>query len=144
MTLPVRRSAGRWDPVREFEDLFDRMGSLLQNTITGAGAWVPSADVCETDSAYVVEIDVPGVKRQDVTIEVTGNDLAVSGELKEREEEGTFRRRTRRVGQFEYRVALPGDLDSEHVEAAMSDGVLTIRVPKAERAKARRVEISGD
>jgi HSP20 family protein len=145
MTLPASRSGSpprRWDPVREFDDLFDQMGRLVQTTLSsGTAAWVPSADVTETDDAYVVEVELPGVKRDDVDIEVNGNELAITGEIKERERVGLFRRRTRRVGEFEYRVVLPGDLD-ENVEATLSDGVLTVRVPKAEHAKSRRIEIT--
>lgn len=145
MTLPVRRSGGpqRWDPIREFEDLFERMGRLMQTTLGGTETWAPLADVSETEDAYIVEIDVPGVQRQDLNIEVDGNELTVTGELKEKEQAGMFRRRTRRVGQFAYNVMLPGDLDNENVDASLKDGVLTIRVPKSPEAKARRIEITG-
>jgi HSP20 family protein len=148
MTLPASRSGStprRWDPVREFDDLFDQMGKLVQTTLSDSGtaAWVPSADVTETDDAYVVEVELPGVKREDINVEVNGNELAVTGEIKQRERVGLFRRRTRRVGEFEYRVVLPGDLDDDGVEATLAEGVLTIRVPKTERAKSRRIEITG-
>jgi HSP20 family protein len=103
--------------------------------------WIPAVDVEETEDAYVLEAEVPGVKREDVNIEVSGNELAITGEIKEREREGILRRRTRRVGQFEFRVSLPGEVNPEGVDAKLNDGVLTVRVPKAERAQRRRIEV---
>jgi HSP20 family protein len=89
------------------------------------------ADVEETDDAYLVEIELPGVKRDDVSVEVAGRRLTVSGERKERERVGILRRRTRAVGRFHYEVVLPGDVEEEGVSASMDEGVLTLRVLKA-------------
>jgi HSP20 family molecular chaperone IbpA len=93
---------------------------------------VPSADVTETNNAYLVEVELPGVRREDVDVDLDGNELVVTGELKERKREGLFRRRTRRVGNFEYRVRLPGDLQGDKAEASLAYGVLTVYLPKAE------------
>lgn len=160
MTLPVRRGMpGRlaerrfpgWarDPLAEFDDLFGRIGSLLESTVGGTlapvtegMAWSPLADLSETDDAYLLEIDVPGVKREDIDIEMGERELTVSGEFKERERAGTLRRSTRRTGRFEYRTLLPGDVNAEGVNAALRDGVLTITVPKAETTKPRHIEIA--
>jgi HSP20 family protein len=71
---------------------------------------LPAPDIVETDSAYVIEVELPGVRREDVDVNLNGNELVVTGEVKERKREGLFRRRTRRVGEFELRVTLPGDL----------------------------------
>ena len=147
MTLPVPRWSSpprRWDPLREFEDLYEQMGQLMQSTFGRApgAAWVPLADLSETEDAYVVEVDLPGVKRDDVNVEVNGNELAITGEIKERERVGWFRHRTRRTGQFEYRTTLPRDVDAEKIEATMAEGVLNVRVPKSEQAKPRRIPIT--
>ena len=96
----------------------------------------------ETDDAYVVEIDLPGVKRDDIDIQLSDRQLTVSGEIKEKERTGILRRRTRRVGQFSYSVTLPADVDADKVSAHLDDGVLTVRVPKPEQAKPRRIEIT--
>jgi HSP20 family protein len=148
MTLPARRSVGQLDqrsPLRDFEDLYLQMDRFMQAAL-GSGAagelWSPPADVTETDDAYVVEIELPGVKRDDIDVELNGNELVVSGELKERERKGLLRRRTRRVGEFEYRVILPGDLHEHGVEASLTNGVLTLRVPKAEHAKAAKIKVT--
>ncbi|WP_309111991.1 Hsp20/alpha crystallin family protein [Saccharothrix sp.] len=150
MTLPAVRSAGplgRWDPFQEFEDLYRRLGrwmdSMAGRLADSAGAWSPSADVTESADAYLVEVELPGVKRDDVTIDLLGSELAISGELKEKERQGLFRHRTRRTGQFSYRVTLPHDVDADEVQANLADGVLTVRVPKSEAAKPRRIAIAG-
>jgi HSP20 family protein len=150
--LPATRSSspvGRWDPWREFDELHARFDQLLNGVFEplaagrGVSAWTPLADVSETDDAYVVEVDVPGVKRDDLTVEATGNELVIAGELKDEERVGLLRSRTRRVGRFEYRASLPAHVNADGITADLSDGVLSVRVPKSEAAKPRRVEITG-
>jgi len=139
----------RWEPFGEFEQLNERMRRMLEQTFgslgwpspTEQGGWSPLVDIEEADDAYVVEADLPGVKRQDVNIELVGNELMVTGEIKERERKGALRRQTRRVGRFDYRVVLPDHVDDDKVEANLTDGVLTVRVPKAERAQRRKIEV---
>ena len=119
-TLPERRTSQeveqeRFDPFGEFEQVTERMQRLLDRTFGGAwGArpplergFAPIADIEEQDDAYVVQVELPGVKREDVTIELVGNELAISGEVKEEERKGIVRRRMRRYGRFDYRVSLP-------------------------------------
>ncbi|HZZ55050.1 MAG TPA: Hsp20/alpha crystallin family protein [Trebonia sp.] len=152
--LPVRRSGGRTltvvNPSREFEDIYDRMGQLMNlafgmNPIDGAdGAWAPLADISETDNAYVVKLDVPGVHKDQIDIQLQDRELVVTGEIPESEEEdGRAHRRSRRTGRFEFRTYLPGDVNADGVNAQLSDGVLTLTVPKSEAAKPRHIEISG-
>src|SRR4051794_33301218 len=138
MTLPLQRSAGqaeRWRPLRQFENLYSEMDRLAQSVfggLTDEGSWLPAADIIETDSAYIIEVELPGVRREDVDVTLNGNELVVTGEVKERKREGLLRRRTRRVGNFEFRVTLPGDLREGDVEASLAHGVLNVYVPKAE------------
>lgn len=153
-TLPERRSETapeRWEPFTELDQMTDRMRRMLEQTFGRFGApvrpgaatgWVPFVDIEEQDDAYVVEADLPGIKREDVNIEIVGNELMITGELKEPERKGIVRRSTRRTGRFEYRVALPEQVDADSVEAKLTDGVLTLRVPKSQRAQRRKVEIS--
>lgn len=149
MTLPVRRSVGqadRWNPMRDFEDLYQQVDQLAQaalGTAPDARPWLPAGDVSETDDAYMVEIELPGVRREDVDIQQYGNDLIITGELKEQERKGLLRRRTRRVGEFEYRVTLPGDIRADGIEASLNNGVLTVRVPKTDVAKPNKIKITG-
>lgn len=133
----TRRPSTVWDPFRDFDDLFGQL-TRWTNSVT----WAPRADVSETEERYLIELDLPGVRREDVTIDLTGDELAITGEIAGREREGVFHRRTRRTGRFSYRVTLPRDVDGGKIEATMTDGVLTVRVPKSENAKPRRIAVS--
>jgi len=152
--LPEVRRTGtapeQWNPFRDFEEVTDRMRRLLDETFAGGFAtpslagglgWSPLVDVEETDDAYIVEADLPGVKRNDVDVELVGSELTISGEIKERERTGVLRRQTRRTGRFGYRVTLPDHVESDQIEASLNEGVLTVRVPKSERAQRRKIEI---
>jgi HSP20 family protein len=105
------------------------------------GSWMPLADIEETEDAWIIEAELPSVKRDDVNVELRDSELIITGEIKEKERKGVLRRRARRTGQFEYRVTLPAPADEEHIEAKLHDGVLTVRVPKSERARPRRIEV---
>lgn len=149
-TLPERRSQERGGAT-DVEQFSDRMRRMLEQTFGGSWTplmtdpigWSPPVDIEEQDDAYVIEAELPGVKREDVNIEVVGSELSITGEIKERDRKGVLRRRTRRVGRFEYRVRLPEQVDPESVEASLSEGILTVRVPKSQRAERRRIEVKG-
>jgi HSP20 family protein len=150
--LPTRReerAVERWDPFSELDDVRRQMDRVFDEFMNRGplaprgDAWSPRVDIEETEDAWIVEADVPGAKRDDITVELQGDELAVHGEIKERERVGILRRRTRRTGQFDYRVRLPGDVDEEGLEANLDGGVLTVRVPKSERTRRRRIEVKG-
>jgi HSP20 family protein len=142
MALPAMRTTGtigRWDPFAEL----DRWLESVTDTTPATTAWSPTADVRETDVEFVFDVELPGVAREDISVEATGNRLAITGELKQEEEtEGRYHRRARRTGKFSYSVTLPRGVDTERVEASLESGVLTVRVPKAEKAQPRRIEIT--
>jgi HSP20 family protein len=98
-------------------------------------------DIEETDDAWIVEAEIPGIDKKDIHVDVQGSELTVTGEIKERERKGILRRRTRRTGQFELRVMLPGEIDADGVEASLNHGVLEVRVPKPERTRPHQVEV---
>ena len=154
MATPVRRSEPvspqplqRWEPARELEQLQNQMERWMESVWSPIGAgnggstWLPVADIEETDDAWIIEAELPGVDRKDVTVELRDSELIISGEIKQKERKGVLRRRTRRTGEFEYRVTLPGQTDAESIDASLHDGVLTVRVPKANQAKPRRIEV---
>ncbi|ABW11007.1 heat shock protein Hsp20 [Parafrankia sp. EAN1pec] len=156
MTNPVRAGSGRqvptirWDPLREIEDAWTRMGSLLGD-VTGGGerrpygvlaGLAPAVDVEETADEFVVELELPGARAEDLSIDLRDSELFVTGEIRERERRGTLRRQTRRVGQFEHVILLPGEVDPDEVNASLDDGLLTVRLAKARRSQPRRIEIS--
>ncbi|MFS8479632.1 MAG: Hsp20/alpha crystallin family protein [Micromonosporaceae bacterium] len=134
----------RGDPWREMEEVYDRMGRLMQDILgDGTMMFAAPADIEETDDAYIVDIEVPGVRREDVNVELRDRELHITGEIKDRERTGTFLRRERRTGRFEHVMTLPGDIDPQKVEANLSGGVLTVRVAKARPSQARRIEVKG-
>jgi HSP20 family protein len=125
------------------------MRRMLEQTFGGFGlpslaeraGWSPLVDIEETDDAYVVEAELPGVDRKDVNVELVGSELTITGEAKEPERKGIVRRRNRRTGRFEYHVNLPGHVDAAKIDARLADGVLSVRVPKSERAQRRKIEV---
>ena len=150
--LPTRRRdmtarpVRRFEPFREFDQLQAQMGELLESALAGApgeGApWIPAVDIEETDDAWIVEAELPGVDKKDVDIQLNDSELVVRGEIKERERAGILRRRTRRVGEFEFRVTLPGQTDAEQIDAKLDGGVLAIRIPKPQETQPRHIDIS--
>ena len=149
MALPVHRGRGnepeRWQPWGDLARVHDQLTGLLEAFGPFYGlfgdAFSPLADLEETDDAYVIEVELPGVKREDVSVELSGRRLVVTGERKDRERSGVLRRRTRSVGRFHHEVVLPGDVDGEGVSASLEEGVLTVRVPKVAAERPRRIEV---
>ena len=133
----------RYQPFPEIHELQEQLGQLMEHVMSAedGGVWVPNVDIEETEDAWVVEAEVPSVKREDADVEVRDSEVVISGEIKERERKGVLRRKTRRVGRFEFRVTLPGQTDPERVEANLEDGVLTVRIPKPEATRPRHVEV---
>jgi HSP20 family protein len=144
----------RPDPLAEMLDLQERMNRLFEATLTrerledGAaphGAWVPLADVLETDDAYVVELELPGVGGDDFTVQAQGGTILVRGERRPapgaRPE--AFHRVERRHGPFVRSLGLPDDVDASAITAELADGVLRLRVPKARPSGRVPVERAG-
>lgn len=152
MALSIRHRDDRpartapFDVLAEVERLNRQLGSYVDAwrqlpDLLGKG-FAPVADVEETADAYLVEIELPGVKREDIDIEVAGRHVSVRGERKERQRVGILRRRERTVGRFIYEVDLTGSVDEDGVEAHLEEGVLSIRLPKPESQRLRHVEIA--
>jgi HSP20 family protein len=148
--LPARRGGQNLtlvDPSREFEDIYDRMGQLMSFAFgdlglarPGNAPWSPLAEVSETDDAYLVHVELPGIRKDQVDVQLLDRELVISGDIKE-SENGRRRRSSRRTGRFEYRTYLPGDVKADQVSAQLADGVLTVTVPKSEATKPRRIEV---
>ncbi len=150
--VPERRSrlaAERWEPLSELDQAAERMRRILDQTFGGLGlqpfaaeaGWAPPVDIEETDDAYLIEAELAGVKEKDVDIEHVGNEISITGEIKERERKGVLRRQTRHTGRFEFRVKLPDAVDADNIDASLEGGVLTVRVPKSERAERRKIAV---
>jgi len=106
--------------------------------------WVPEVDIHEESDAFVLTADLPGMKKEDVEITVEDNTLSFTGErrFEEKSEKDAYRRLERGYGKFSRSFSLPTHVDSAKVEARYADGVLTVRVPKTEAARSRKVEIA--
>lgn len=144
MTQLTRRTPNRTlrDLQREVDSIFDQFFGRGGDEDTSA-VWAPRTDLSETDKAFRIRLDVPGMTKEDITINLQNNTLTVSGERSsEREEEGEeYVRVERTFGTFHRTFTLPDAVDPENVEAAYEDGVLTINVPKTEESTRRQIEI---
>lgn len=139
------RAPAAYRPWRAQYQLLADMDQLLGLwPLSGAAAdhLCAPADLSETDEAYIVELDLPGVQKGDLSIEATGRRLSVHGERRDGQNRGLLRRRGRVTGEFQYAWSLPGDVDAERIQARLESGVLTIEVPKAEHTRPRKIAIS--
>jgi HSP20 family protein len=111
-----------------------------------AGYVYPPMNVWETDDAYTVACEVPGLEMEDLEVYVTGDQLTVSGRRQETvpEEGVTLHRHERDTGRFSRGITLPGPVDGAKTEATLTDGVLVVRVPKSEEAKPKRVAVQSE
>jgi HSP20 family protein len=109
------------------------------------GKFLPEANIVETDKAFEVTVELPGMKPADVKVEVKGESLWVTGEKREEtEEQGkTFHRIERRTGMFRRVFPLPVEVVEEKVDARFAEGVLKITLPKAEKVAPKHIEIKG-
>ena len=135
----------RWDPQSELQELRVQLGRLLGGPvdIQLPSEFTPAADIEETDDAYIVELDLPGIGKKDVDVSMSGQVLTITGERKEKERAGILRRRTRKVGEFTFEVQFPQPVKESELTANLKDGVLVVRVPKADAtANSQRVEVT--
>ena len=145
----------RWEPLRELSSLqsdMNRFFDTMFQTPSGGGQgtqlrrWTPAMDLAETEDAFVLRADLPGVSQEDVHIELEDTVLTVSGERKSDHEakgEG-FYRVERAFGSFSRSLTLPKGVDAEAIAAQFTDGVLEVRIPKPEQRKPRRIAINGE
>jgi HSP20 family protein len=147
---PFGTTLSRWEPLRELSDIQQEMNRLCdaffgRPTTVQAGErlWVPLADMWETKDDLYVAFEIPGVREKDVNVSITGDLLTVKGERKwDREvKEDSFHRLERVYGRFERSIPLPVPVQAEKVKATYRDGVLEIRLPKAEEVKPKEIKI---
>ncbi|HEU4699985.1 MAG TPA: Hsp20/alpha crystallin family protein [Gemmatimonadales bacterium] len=116
-------------------------GPGMSGTVTSA--WVPATDVFEDRNGIKIVAELPGVRPEDVKLSLENNMLTIRGEKRQQAEENTERvhRYERSYGTFERTFALPNTVDAEGIEAHFDDGLLTITLPKAERARPREIQV---
>ena len=142
----------RWEPVRETMTLRDAMDRLFDDAFTrpfslmreGGTAWSsPAIDMYQTDNEVVVKAALPGMKADEVQINVTGDILTLKGELKHEEEkkDRSWHVREHRWGAFERSITLPTGVISDKAKADFENGILTITLPKSEEVKPRTITV---
>lgn len=141
----------RWEPEREMMTLREAMDRLFDDAFTCPlgprdswhGSGVPVIDMYQTDNDVVVKATLPGMKADDVQINITGDVLSIKGEMKEKNEtkEKNYHIREQHWGAFERSVMLPTSIVSDKAKAEFEDGILTITLPKAEEVKPKIVNV---
>ena len=126
----------------EFDQLLNRISSGV-NVDWLKSEFTAACDLSETAEAFQVRMDVPGIKPDDITVQVTGDTVQISGERKEEKEEKgkTYHRLERRSGKFSETMRLPCAVNEEKVQAEFHDGVLTVTLPKTESTRTRTVKV---
>ena len=141
----------RWDPFRDVMTLQNRLNSIFQDYNRGQGdgdfvataAFVPPVDVYEDEHKIVLKLEVPGLKQEDLDIQVENNTLTVKGERKfeKEEKEENFHRIERRYGSFYRSFGLPNTVNAEAVKASYDAGVLRIELEKRAEAKPKQIKV---
>jgi HSP20 family protein len=128
---------------RLVNEAFGRGGGEEGGWMTGT--WTPPVEIYDTDDALMVRVELPGVAKEDVHVELHENTLTLRGERKPdpQVKAGQYYRQERMYGPFQRTFRLPTPVDTENVQATSRDGLLELRLPKSEAAKPRRIAISG-
>lgn len=140
----------RWEPAREMMSLRDAMDRLFDDAFTrplslrdGWSSSVPAIDMFQTDDEIVVKAALPGIKADEVQINITGEVLTLKGEVQQNQEmeEKAWHLREQRFGSFERSIALPTDVVADKAKADFENGILTITLPKAEEVKPKTITV---
>ena len=140
----------RWNPWRDMLALQERMSRIMdeqgkRDPDPEYGTWIPPVDLREEESQFVIEMDLPGIKKEDIEINVENNVLTLRGERRfEREsEKANFHRIERYYGKFLRTFTLPSLIQAGEIGASFKDGILEVVIPKAEESKPKKISIKG-
>lgn len=146
MAQKRERAVEAWSPYREFGlgglgRFFDEL--LAERGSAASGRWVPALDVTESEGSWVVTVELPGTKREDIGLEIHDDMLTIRGEKKsEREEQSEKRHYVERAyGSFTRSFRLPAHVAPDRIKASFKDGVLTVEIPKTEAHKPKTIDI---
>jgi HSP20 family protein len=143
----------KWDPLRELEDVSSRMNrifgkisgrSLLDNETLAVTDWMPSVDISETDANYLIKGEIPGVKKEDVSVTIQDGMLTLRGERKQEKEDKNkkFHRVECSYGSFMRSFRVPDDADESAIKAEFKDGMLNVTLPKSAKSKPKAINVS--
>jgi HSP20 family protein len=141
-----------WDPWRDFGSLQERINKMFDDVIRSSatgdeelatGAWSPAVDIHETDDSFVVSADLPGLKKDDIQINVEDNTLTIKGEKKfeKKVPKDKYIRVERNYGTFVRSFSLPQNVDSTNIKATFKDGILDLTLPKKEESKPKKIAV---
>ena len=140
ITPTYNRLAG--DPLAMFDQIFGNSGTRSAASLMRA----PETDVVETEREIRAQVEMPGLKRENIEVDVENNVLTIRGEKREERtegQEGRYHLAERRWGTFARSFVLPRDVDADNIAAAFEDGVLRVSIPKSEKARRRKIDIGG-
>ncbi len=141
----------RWDPFRDLESLQENVNRLFQESMTrsphegpAVKTWAPPVDVISDEDKIVVKAEIPGMKKEDIEIGLTGDTLTIKGERKFEDEEKKecYVRSERAYGKFERSFTIGVPIEASEVKASYKDGVLEVTIPKAEEIRPKKVEVA--
>ncbi len=139
----------RWDPFREVMALQNRVNNLFREMNEGdspltTASFVPAVDIYEDSKKVVLKLEVPGIEEKDLDVRVENNTLTVKGERKfeKEEKEENFHRIERRYGSFFRSFTLPSTVDSEHINASYTNGVLKLELSKKPEAQPKQIKVN--
>lgn len=141
----MARTITRWEPFSELADMRSRFDRLLGDLGDGRDRdWTPAVDMIRDNGHLIVRAEVPGIKPEEIEVQVEGNMLTIAGKHEETSEEKDkeFVRRERRYGAFSRTMALPEGVDAKKIKATTRDGVLEVTVPLPKAAAAEPVTIT--
>lgn len=131
------------DPLAMFDQIFGNAGTPRS---AASLMRAPETDVVETEREIRVQVEMPGLKRDNIEVDVENNVLTIRGEKREERtegQEGRYHLAERRWGTFARSFVLPRDVDADNIQASFEDGVLTVRIPKSEKARRRKIDVGG-
>ena len=149
----MRLGLSVWKPYKGldlFGDSFHKMFDQTAKTLSefgieeiAAGSWAPRVDVYETENSYVLSADLPGIKKEDIGIDLKDRTLTISGERKFEEKHGrdNYSRVERKYGKFVRSFSLSDDVDTVKIKASYKDGVLEIKIPKREESATKEIKV---
>ncbi|MGQ9510267.1 MAG: Hsp20/alpha crystallin family protein [Thermodesulfobacteriota bacterium] len=128
---------------REVDRLWDSFFEKRPARIEEVSEWFPSLDVSETDSEYIIKVEVPGIDPKDINISLMNNILTIKGEKKQEKEEKeeNYHLLERSYGSFTRSIRIPSQIQNDHINASYKNGVLKIILPKTEEAKKKEIKI---
>lgn len=139
----------RWDPFREMWNMRNGIDRFFEDSMSVPrmpwyqGGWDLPLDVAETEDEFIVKASLPGINPDDLDVTYDSNVLTIKGEIRKEEEvdDERYHLRERRYGAFSRSVSLPSSIKAEKIEAGFEAGILTLRLPKSEEAKPKRIKV---